>query len=85
MVLIIQYTVRMRRMISVACPALPLSSTLSHKQRDFRVKLLNVRSVFWFSLQLVSETFPILRRNQRDTALNVHKSSCNVPVVRVRF
>jgi len=29
-------------------------------------KLLNTERVFWFSLQLLSETFLILRRNERD-------------------
>ena len=29
--------------------------------------LLNIKCVFWFSLQLLSETFLILRRIQRDT------------------
>jgi len=30
------------------------------------VKLRNTKYVFWFSLQLLSETFLILRRNERD-------------------
>ena len=29
-------------------------------------KLMNIKCVFWFSLQLLSETFLILRRNERD-------------------
>ena len=49
-----------------------------------RKKLLNIKRVFWFSLQLLSETFLIQRRFQRD-AINVHKSSCKVPVIVVRF
>ena len=32
----------------------------------FEEKLLNTKWVFWFSLQRLSETFPILRRNARD-------------------
>jgi len=47
---------------SVACPALQYFSTLSHKRHDFRFKkLLNVKCVFWFSLQCVPEIFLILR------------------------
>jgi len=51
---------------SVVRPALQYFSTLSHKRYDFRKKLLNTKRVFWFSLQLLSETFFILKRNERD-------------------
>jgi len=48
---------------SVPCPALQYFPTLSHKRHDFRgeKKLLNTKCVFLFSLQLLSETFLILR------------------------
>jgi hypothetical protein len=36
--------------------------------------------VFWVSVQLLSETFLILRRTQRDI-INVHRSSCKVPLL----
>jgi hypothetical protein len=39
--------------------------------------LLKIKSVFWFSLKLLSETSLILRI-QRDTITNVHRSSCKV-------
>jgi hypothetical protein len=39
--------------------------------------------VFWFSLQLLSETFHILRRILWD--INLQRSSCKVPVIVVRF
>jgi hypothetical protein len=51
---------------SVACPALQYFSTLSHKLCDFLRKLLNTKCVFWFSLPLLSVTFLIIRRNERD-------------------
>ena len=35
--------------------------------------------MFWFSLQLLSETFLILKRIKRDTIINVKTSSCKVP------
>jgi hypothetical protein len=62
-------------------------STLSHKRQDFRGKkmLLNIKCVFWVSLQLLSETFLILRRSERDMIKNVHRSSCKVIVIPVRY
>jgi hypothetical protein len=45
----------------------------------FGKKSLNIKCVFWFSLQLLFETFLILRRNQRDVVINVKRSSCKVP------
>ena len=60
-------------------------STLSHKRHDFRKILLNIRYVFWFSVQLLSETFLILRRTERDMITSVCWSSCKVPVILGRF
>jgi len=40
--------------------------------------------VFWFSLQLLRETFFILR-TERDMTKNVYRSSCKVPIILVRF
>ena len=51
----------------------------------FGEKLLNIKCVFWFSLQLLSETFLTLRRIQRDMFINVHTSPCNVPVLLVKY
>jgi hypothetical protein len=85
--LVIQHAKRMRRIIlsSVGCLPVPYFSTLSHKRHDLQKKmLLNMKCVFWFSLQLLFETFLILRRNQRDI-LNLPRSSCKEPVILVRF
>jgi hypothetical protein len=78
-VLVIQHALRMRRIIlsSVSCPALQhvfphylINGTVLEK------KLLNTKCVFWFSLQLLSETFLILRRIQPDITTTVHISVC---------
>ena len=47
----------------------------------FGKKLLNIKYVFWFSLQVLSKAFLILRRIQRDIIIKVKTSSCKVPVV----
>ena len=43
----------------------------------FRKDLLYIKCVFWFSLQLLSETFLILRRIQRDIIISVQRFSCS--------
>jgi len=59
-------------LLSVACPAQQYFSTLSHEWHGFCSKC-----VFWFSLQLLSETFLILRRTERDP---IKKKSSGLPV-----
>jgi hypothetical protein len=71
--------------IQDACPVVPYFSTLPLKHHDFRKELLNTKCAFWFSLHLLSETFLILRRTQRDMIRNVHKSSCKLPDILVIF
>jgi hypothetical protein len=44
-----------------------------------------IKVLFWFTLELLSETFLILRRIQRDMIINVHRSSCKVPAILVRL
>jgi hypothetical protein len=64
---------------SVACPVLPYFPTLSHKWHDFWVgggrgwgKSLNIKCVFWFSQELLPQTFLILSRIQRDMCTGLH-------------
>jgi hypothetical protein len=47
-------------------------------------ELFNIKWVFYFSLWLLSAAFLILRRIQR-CITNVRTSSCEVPVILVRF
>jgi len=51
----------------------------------FGKKVLTIKCVSWFCLQLLSEIFLILRRKERDMIKNVHRSSCKVPVILARF
>ena len=62
---------------SLACLVVSQFSTFSHRRRDFREEkiVLNIKCVFWFSVQLLSETFIILRRIQREFTINVHRNS----------
>ena len=46
----------------------------------FRKMLLEIKCVFWFFLQLLFETFLILRRNRRDIVMNVETWSCKIPI-----
>jgi len=66
----------------------PLYNIFPHyhtKGTIFEKKLLNIKSVFWFSLQALSETFFVLRRSERDIIINVHKSSSKVTPMLVRL
>ena len=51
----------------------------------FGKKLCNVKCVFWFSLQLLFETFVIRRTIQPDTVINVGTPWCKVPVILLWF
>jgi hypothetical protein len=57
--LVIQHAKRMRHIIlsSVACPALPYFSTLSHKWNHFRKKLLNLNALSDFLNKFGLENF----------------------------
>ena len=50
---------------------------------DTVIKMLSIKFVF-FSTNL-DKIFLTLRRIQRDTVTDVHKSSCKVPVILVSF
>ena len=48
-------------------------------------KALSIKCVFWFSLQLLSEEFLVLRRIQPDAIIKVHRRSRRVHFNLVRF
>jgi hypothetical protein len=48
------------------------------KNTIFEKKLLNLKHVFWFSLQFLSETFCIRRTIQQDIIINWHMYSCKI-------
>jgi hypothetical protein len=58
--------------------------TLSHKS-TISEKILKHKTRVLILLQLLSETFLILRRIQRDIFINVHRSSRDVPIIPVRL
>ena len=72
----IHHAIRMRHFVMLACPALQYFSTLFHKRHDFRKKkkLLNLKCVIRVRLQILSETFLILRRTERDMTQSVYRS-----------
>jgi hypothetical protein len=85
--LVIQFAMRMRRIIlsSVACLALPYFSTLSHKRQDFGKHVPEHQMwVLTFSPNF-PETFLILRRIEREIIINLHKPSCKMLAILVRF
>jgi len=66
-------------------PTLKYFSTISHKQHDLKKKLLNTKYVFWFSIQLLSETFIILSINKQCTIKKCILSSGKVPLILIQF
>jgi len=51
----------------------------------FEKELLNIKCVFAFSLDLLSETFFIIRRPEQDMIKNVYWSSCKVSLFLCAF
>ena len=78
------YIVRMRHIVMCGLPIYNVFP-LSHKRQNFIQKILNTKCVFRLSLQILSETFLVLRRMERDVIKYVYWSSCKVPATVVRF
>jgi hypothetical protein len=78
---VIQYAKHMHRIALLYVACLALNDVFPHYLINgtvFREKLLNTKCVFWFSVQLLSKTFLILRRIRLDIFINVRRSSCKV-------
>jgi hypothetical protein len=54
---------------------------ISQTKRFSEKKLLNIKCVFWISLQLLSEIFLILNRTARDIDVNVHRPLWKVSII----
>jgi len=59
-----------------ACPPVQYFSTLSHKRHDFKDKDFELGMCVLIFSPILSETFLILRRIERDIMQNVCWSSC---------
>ena len=60
-------------------------STLSHIQHNFFKNVVQHKMCILIFLQLLSESFLILRRTKHDTIINLHRSSNEVPIIPVRL
>jgi hypothetical protein len=85
--LVIQDAKRMRHIIlsSATCLVLRYFSALYHKRHDFWEKVIEHKTCVLILCTSFGWNILILRRIKRDIVLNVHMSSCKVPVVLVRF
>ena len=82
----IQHAMRMRHIVICGLSRATYSPALTHKRHDFRKrKLPNSKCVFWYYIQLLSETFFILTIIPLDMIKDVYWSSCKVRVILVIF
>jgi hypothetical protein len=69
----------------VACLAVSYFPPYLINGTIFGKMLMNIEFVFWFRLQLLPEIFFILRRTEHIIIKNVPRSSCNIPIIVVKF
>jgi hypothetical protein len=77
----------LRRIVlsSVACQSVPYFPSLSQKGHDSRKKVMEHRKCVLIFYNTFVLNISHLGRNEQDIVINVHKSSCNVHVILVRF
>jgi hypothetical protein len=83
----VRHAKRIRHAIlsSVACPVVQYFSTLPRKSRGIREKVTEYKMRVAIFSTTVARNTSHLGRNGREMARNVHRSSCEVPVILVRF
>jgi hypothetical protein len=72
-------------LLSVDCPAQQNFPRYLIYGMVFEIKLLNIKCVFRFSLQILMEAFFIPRRTERDMIKNIYLSVCKVSFIFVRY
>ena len=80
----VQHAMRLRHVVMWTAPLYCIFPNYLINGTIFRKKLLNTKCVFWFSLQLLSDTFCILWRTKWDMITNVRRSSCKTLFILVR-
>ena len=83
-VLLIQQA-KCRHIIICGLPVPIFFHIISQTARFSGEKLLNIKCVSWFSIQLQSKTCLILNRIQRFIVTNLKTSLCKIPVIFVIF
>jgi len=69
--LVVQHEMCMRHIVIYGLPYCTAFFHIISNNTIFKKELLNTKCIFWFSVQPLSETFLILRRNEWDTIKNV--------------
>jgi hypothetical protein len=79
--LLIEHTTRVRHFVCGFCGSTTFFVIIINGTIFGKKKLLNIKCVVWFTLELLFETFLILRRIQQNIFINVKTSSCKVAVI----
>jgi hypothetical protein len=85
--LLMHHAMRMHHIVICVLPG-PATQRFPHGLTNstiFGKKFVKIKCVYWFYLQVLSEIFLIPSTIQRDIIINVPRSSCKVPVIRVFF
>jgi hypothetical protein len=79
------HATHMRHIVICVLPRSTIFSTLSHKRHDFRKNVTEHKMCVLIFVQLLSVTFLIVWRNEREMIKIMYWASCKVPVIFVRF